>query len=82
ATVVTQALVAKPAAPAGPGLSERELAVLKGLAEGLGYKEIAAELGVSAKSVETYRARLAKKTGAATRAELVRYAVRQGLVAP
>lgn len=82
ATVVTQALVTKPAAPRGPELSERELAVLKGLAEGLSYKEIAGQLDVSVKSVETYRARLVKKTGCATRAELVRYAIRAGIVAP
>ncbi len=60
-------------------LSGRERAVLKGLAEGLSYKEVAAELGVSVKSVDTYRARLAKKLGCSSRAELVRCAVRLGL---
>jgi two-component system nitrate/nitrite response regulator NarL len=81
AGAVTQALFAKTAAPESE-LSERELAVLKGLAEGLAYKQIADQLGIGAKSVETYRARLVKKTGCATRAELVRYAVRKGIVAP
>ena len=52
------------------------LVELKGLAEGLSYKEIAGQLGVSAKTVETYRARVAKKTGGSSRADLVRYAVR------
>jgi DNA-binding NarL/FixJ family response regulator len=64
----------------GTDLSERELAVLKGVAEGLTYKEIADAMKISVKSVETYRARLARKLGCSTRAELVRYAVRRGLV--
>jgi DNA-binding NarL/FixJ family response regulator len=82
ATAVAGALVKKASAPAEPELSARELAVLKGLASGLSYKEIADQLQVSAKSVETYRARLAKKTGNGSRADLVRYAVRKGIVAP
>ena len=67
---------------AGPALTERELAVLKGISAGMSYKEIAHELGIGVKSVETYRARLARKLGLATRAELVRYAVRERLVEP
>jgi DNA-binding NarL/FixJ family response regulator len=63
-------------------LTERELAVLKGVAEGMAYKEIADALKISVKSVETYRARLVRKLGYSTRAELIRYAVRKGLVAP
>ncbi len=65
--------------PAQPPLSERERGVLKGLSDGLSYKEVAAKLGVSVKSVDTYRARLAKKLGCSNRAELVRCAVRLGL---
>jgi DNA-binding NarL/FixJ family response regulator len=64
----------------GPDLSDRERSVLKGLADGLSYKELAAELGVSVKSVDTYRARLGKKLGCTNRAELIRYAMRLGLV--
>ncbi len=64
----------------GPDLSDRERSVLKGLADGLSYKELAAELGVSVKSVDTYRARIGKKLGCTNRAELVRCAVRLGLV--
>jgi two-component system response regulator NreC len=78
ATVVTQALLAHEA-PTMPALSEREIAVLRGLADGLSYKEIADRLGISAKSVETYRARLVKKTQCSTRAELVRFAIRKGI---
>lgn len=65
---------------AGPELSGRERAVLQGLGEGLSYKEIAAQMGVSVKTVDTYRARLGKKLGCGNRAELVRGAIRLGLV--
>lgn len=67
------------ATEAAPELSVRERAVLKGLAEGLSYKELAAALGVSVKSVDTYRSRLTKKLGCSGRAELIRSAMRLGL---
>ena len=84
ATAIAAFLRAAPeatiAAPAGgPALSERERAVLKGLADGLSYKELAAELGVGVKSIDSYRARLVKKLGCATRADLVRHAIQVGL---
>lgn len=60
-------------------LSERELQVLCLLAGGLAQAEIARRLGLSAKTVATYRRRIAEKTGLATTAELVAYAVRNGL---
>lgn len=67
-------------APPQPILSERELQVLKLLADGLRTKEIADNLGIGAKSVETYRARLMEKLKLGSVAELTRYAVREGLV--
>lgn len=81
ATAVAGALREQAAHPE-PLLSPQESTVLKGMAEGLGYKEIAAAMGLSVKSVETYRARLARKLGCSTRADLIRYAVRKGLVSP
>lgn len=69
-----------PAATQVTPLAEREREVLQGLAEGLVYKEIAARLGLSVRTVETYRARLVRKTGCSTRADLVRHAIRLGLV--
>jgi DNA-binding NarL/FixJ family response regulator len=70
-------------APASPRhLSERETEVLRFIAEGLRNKEIAARLKVSTKSVETYRKRLLTKLGYASTAELVRHAIREGIVAP
>lgn len=63
---------------AGPVLSARESRLLQGIAGGLSYKELARQLNVTVKSVETYRSRLAKKLGLTTRAEFVRYAAGQG----
>jgi len=67
-------------APGPAPLSERELEVLRYVAEGLRNKEIADRLEISPKSVETYRSRLLKKLGYASTAELVRHAIREGLV--
>jgi two-component system, NarL family, response regulator NreC len=63
-------------------LSTRERQVLELVALGHTHKEIADQLGVSVKSVETYRARLADKLGLRSRAELVRYALDHGLLGP
>lgn len=63
-------------------LSERELQVLRLLAEGLRTKEIADRLGVGAKTVETYRARLMEKLKLTSIAELTRYAIREGIITP
>jgi len=62
----------------GDQLSEREAEVLRLTAWGFGNKEIAAQLGISAKTVETYRARLSEKLQLTSRTEIVRYAIRQG----
>jgi DNA-binding NarL/FixJ family response regulator len=57
-------------------LSEREIAVLKGIGCGKSTKEIAKELGISDKTVSTYRERIQHKTGA-TRGtnDLIKYAI-------
>jgi DNA-binding NarL/FixJ family response regulator len=68
--------------PTKPFLSEREKQLLRLIAGGRRNKEIACELAISPKSVETYRARLTKKLGYSSPAELVRYAVREGIAAP
>jgi DNA-binding NarL/FixJ family response regulator len=59
-------------------LSAREAEVLKLVALGHSNKEIAGELDISAKSVETYRMRGTDKLGLKTRADIVRYAAGQG----
>ncbi|MBS1788261.1 MAG: response regulator transcription factor [Acidobacteria bacterium] len=59
-------------------LSEREKEVLHLLSLGFSNKEIASQLSLSSKTIETYKARLIEKLGLASRAELVRYALNQG----
>jgi len=61
-------------------LSDREFEVLRALGSGLMVKEVAARLGLSVKTVSTYRARLLEKLGLATRADLVRYVVAHDLL--
>jgi len=61
-------------------LSERERQVLALTAEGYSAAEIGARIFVSPKTVETYRARVMEKLGLHHRAELVRFALRSGLL--
>ena len=62
-------------------LSGREHQVLTLLARGFTHQEIAEQLALSVKTVETYLARLEAKLGLHRRAELVRYALDTGLIA-
>jgi len=75
-------LAAQPPEPAGPpdDLSERELSVLRLIALGYTNSEIAAELHLSVRTVESHRAHIQQKTRRSSRAELVRYALEHGLV--
>jgi two-component system response regulator NreC len=68
------------AAGAHRHLSAREREVLEMVAKGHTNREIADRMGLSIKTVETYRARLLEKLGLETRAELVRYAMAAGLL--
>jgi two-component system, NarL family, invasion response regulator UvrY len=61
-------------------LSARETEVLRLLAAGLSLKEIASRLGVSPKTVSTFRARVLEKMGARTNADLIRYALEHRLI--
>ncbi|MFQ6057409.1 MAG: response regulator [Anaerolineae bacterium] len=61
-------------------LSPREREVLRLVALGYTNQQIADQLYVSIKTVETYRARVMKKLGLRGRAALVRYALRKGLL--
>jgi DNA-binding NarL/FixJ family response regulator len=65
---------------AEPRLSARQLEVLRLLADGKRLKEIAAELGLSVRTVEDHKAALMREIGVDSTAGLVRFAVRQGLV--
>jgi pSer/pThr/pTyr-binding forkhead associated (FHA) protein len=66
--------------PRGPVLSGRETEVLEMIARGVTQREIAETLGLSVKTIETYRARIAEKLGLETRAALVDYAIRSGVL--
>ena len=66
----------------GRVLPPRERQTLQLISEGYSTKEIADRLGISVKTAESHRARLMAKLGLHTTAELVRYAIRSGLVQP
>ena len=59
-------------------LSDREAEVLKLIAIGYANKEVAARLGLSVKTVETYKARSMEKLGLRSRVDIVRVAVDRG----
>ncbi len=61
-------------------LSEREQQVIRLVALGYTNREIAAQLYLSVKTVETYRSRAMRKLGLRNRAQLVQYAARRGLL--
>jgi two-component system invasion response regulator UvrY len=61
-------------------LSDREFQVLRMIASGKTVKQIADEIGLSVKTVSTYRARILEKAGLSTTAELIRYALQAQLV--
>ncbi len=63
-------------------LTPRQREVLKRIAEGRSTKEIAYELNLSVKTVETHRAQIMERLGIRDVAGLVRYAMRAGLVPP
>jgi two-component system, NarL family, response regulator NreC len=75
-------LAAQPAQPAGPpdDLSERELEVLKLIALGHTNAEVAGQLYLSVRTVESHRAHIQQKTRLSSRAELVRYALEHQLI--
>ncbi len=63
-------------------LTPRELEVVKLIAEAFTNRQIADTLQVSEKTVESHRSNLFAKLGMRDRVELVRYAIRRGLVEP
>jgi len=75
-------LAAQPSEPAGPpdDLTEREVEVLRLIALGHTNTEMAQQLFLSTRTVETHRAHIQQKLRRTSRAELVRYALEHGLV--
>jgi DNA-binding NarL/FixJ family response regulator len=76
---VVDAYRAKSDLPPDP-LSPREREVLQLVAEGKTTKEVAAALGVSVKTAESHRTRIMEKLNIHQTANLVRYAIRRGLI--
>ncbi len=66
--------------PPHEDLSDREYEVFRLIVSGLSAQQIAGELGLSAKTVSTYRARLMLKMRMHSSAELTRYAIVHGIV--
>jgi DNA-binding NarL/FixJ family response regulator len=64
------------------GLSDREREVLRLLAKGLSSKEIATDLDISTRTVESHRANLMRKLSVKSVALLTQVAIREGLVDP
>ena len=79
--VVVQGYLANTEAPYDP-LTDRERQVLQLIAEGKTTKEVAVILGVSVKTAESHRSSLMSKLDIHSTAEVVRYAIRRGMVAP
>lgn len=63
-------------------LTSREREVLQLIGEGFSSKEIATQLGISTRTVESHRARLMEKLGIHKVSGLVRFAIREGLISP
>ena len=61
-------------------LSARELEVLQLTAQGLTAREAGKKLSISSNTVERHRANIMSKLGVSNRAELIRYAIRRGLL--
>jgi two-component system, NarL family, invasion response regulator UvrY len=62
------------------GLSDREYQVVRMFGSGKAFKTIASELGVSPKTVSTYRSRILQKLRLRTNADMIRYAIENRLV--
>jgi DNA-binding NarL/FixJ family response regulator len=60
----------------------REVEIIRFLAEGKANKEIAAELGITIRTVETHRAKIMLKLGLHSLAELIHYAIRHEIFSP
>jgi two-component system response regulator NreC len=80
ARAVESGLKNAPAKDARPALSPRESEVLKLMALGHTNREIAEQLGLSVRTVETHRAHIQQKLGLSSRPDLTRYALANGLI--
>lgn len=67
---------------AKPRLTTRQKEIVKLLAQGIRSEKIAETLGISRKTVETHRQNIFLKTNCHSAANLVRYAIRNGIIEP
>lgn len=87
ANILVQDVVAKRNGKPGPAqpaniLSRRELEVLGLVARGYTSAQIAKQIFVGVKTIETYRSRFAEKLGLRNRSDVIRFAVQMGLLTP
>jgi two-component system response regulator NreC len=87
ASVLVQDVLAKRGTKAGPTrriniLSDRELQVLTLVARGYTSAQIAKQIAVGVKTVETYRSRFAEKLGLRTLSDVISFALQMGLLTP
>ena len=61
-------------------LSDREKEIVHCFAEGLSYKEIGAKLFISTRTVETHKNNIMEKLELKTKVDLVKYAIKQGII--
>ena len=79
ASVLIESYICENDNKSGKNLTEREREVLQCIAEGLSTKTIAANLNISAKTVETHRRQIMQKLDIFNVPQLTKYAVREGL---
>ncbi|MDA8437866.1 MAG: response regulator transcription factor [Propionibacterium sp.] len=72
-------MVTRPEQDGGPALTAREIDVLRRVAKGMAYREIAEELYVSHRTVQNHVQNVLRKLQLHNRVELTRYAIEQGL---
>jgi DNA-binding NarL/FixJ family response regulator len=65
---------------AGPRITPREMEVMRLLAEGKSNKELATQLGITVRTVETHRSKIMLKLGLHSLAELIHYAMRNEII--
>jgi len=61
-------------------LTDREMDVLKCFAEGMSYKQVADQLNISPRTVETHRMNIMNKLGLENLAQLVKFAIKNGII--
>ena len=72
-------MITRPEQDDGPALTAREIDVLRRVAKGMAYREIAEELYVSHRTVQNHVQNVLRKLQLHNRVELTRYAIEQGL---